>query len=158
MARFYIILNSGSRPFNKKIIFISVTGGYVELQWELGGGVGTIQNTRVPVSDNTRHTVVVKRTAHEATLEVDGKEDHGKAPGLTRVLNADSSIYVGQYILLLLYFSKPVLKNDIIYFTFLDVWTLMHVHAHFSQKSMDIHLRQTSSVPLCCKYPSYCQL
>lgn len=77
-----------------------MNGGYVELEWELGGGVGSIQNTRVQVSDNQRHTVVVKRTALEATLEVDGKEDHGKAPGITQILNADSNIYVGQYIFL----------------------------------------------------------
>lgn len=93
--RFWININSGNHSLYKYIFFISVNGGYVELQWELGGGVGSIQNKRVPVSDNQRHAVVVKRTALEATLEVDGKEDHGKAPGMTQILNADSNIYVG---------------------------------------------------------------
>lgn len=75
-------------------LFILVNGGYIEFLWDLGQGDATVRS-KIFVSDNVRHSVVVKRTGGDVTLEVDRMETFGKSPGITSLLNADSNLYIG---------------------------------------------------------------
>ena len=80
-------------------LFILVNGGYVEFLWDLGQGDATVRS-KIFVSDNVRHSVIVKRTGGDVTLEVDRSETFGKSPGITSLLNADSNLYIGMEICL----------------------------------------------------------
>lgn len=66
------------------------------MSWELGNGPATITSQK-RVDDGNRHVVVMKRSAREGNLKVDGDMSvFGEAPGLMTQLNTNGNIYLGK--------------------------------------------------------------
>lgn len=69
--------------------------GYVELSHELGAGPAVVRSSN-RVDDGKKHTLIVKRSAQQGSLELDSYlPQNGQSPGRLHMLNARGNIYIG---------------------------------------------------------------
>ena len=82
-------------------MFVPVVDGRLEFSFELGSGPAQITTT-VRVDDGSRHRVVVRRTAREGSLELDGvfHETGKSAGGVHQLLNTKGNIFIGNHLFL----------------------------------------------------------
>ena len=80
-------------------MFVPVVDGRLEFSFELGSGPAQITTT-VRVDDGSRHRVVVRRTAREGSLELDGvfHETGKSAGGVHQLLNTKGNIFIGNHL------------------------------------------------------------
>jgi len=74
--------------------------------YELGSGPTKIE-VQVPVNDNKRHRVVLRRNGASGSIELDGGHTaHGGREGGSTQLNAIGNIFIGEYLLAYEIFQK----------------------------------------------------
>ena len=99
-------------------MFVPVVDGRLEFSFELGSGPAQITTT-VRVDDGSRHRVVVRRTAREGSLELDGvfHETGKSAGGVHQLLNTKGNIFIGNHLFCLfrqIIFGICVLEREMI--------------------------------------------
>ncbi|KAK8750302.1 hypothetical protein OTU49_014768 [Cherax quadricarinatus] len=76
-------------------ISVAINRGYVEFSYELGNGPALVRSSG-RVDNGERHTLIVKRTEREGSLQLDTSSPvFGQSPGVLHMLNANGNIYIG---------------------------------------------------------------
>ncbi|XP_028173989.1 basement membrane-specific heparan sulfate proteoglycan core protein isoform X3 [Ostrinia furnacalis] len=81
---------------NGDFILIRIENGVVVMEWNLGGGLSTASIENAYVVDGDRHSLIAKLYEDASVqLTVDGTTRNSTSTGFTKLMNADSNIYVG---------------------------------------------------------------
>ncbi|KAM3968767.1 basement membrane-specific heparan sulfate proteoglycan core protein isoform 3-T3 [Aphomia sociella] len=89
-------LSSPDDYYTGDYILLRVNKGFVELEWDFGGGSSSLTINDVFVVDGERHTVIAKLLPDgDVSLSVDSRYKYAKTEGLQKTMNADSNIYIG---------------------------------------------------------------
>lgn len=78
----------------KDFLMIVLTDGLISMQYELGSGKGLVETTLL-VNDDKPHKIWAKLVEKDGFMQVDDTEFNGTSPGVLKVLNTDSHIYIG---------------------------------------------------------------
>lgn len=83
--------------FAKTHVGFLVEYGYLQFGYDLGSGPAIIHNGHKRVDDGERHSVILKRTGKEGSIEVDNEYiETGSAEGFTNTMNCEGDIYLGK--------------------------------------------------------------
>ncbi|KAJ8737311.1 hypothetical protein PYW07_000582 [Mythimna separata] len=84
-----------SPPYYGDYILLRIDRGFVEFEWDNGGGKSHL-TVNVFVNDGERHQIIVRLLEDgRVSLSVDGRENSGASSGISNIMNADSNIYLG---------------------------------------------------------------
>ncbi|KAK7008549.1 Basement membrane-specific heparan sulfate proteoglycan core protein [Halocaridina rubra] len=92
---FWLGQEPGTAGRGQDFISVAIKGGRVEFSYQLGTGPGLVRSPN-RVDDGERHTLLVKRTGRQGSIELDGTvHEYGQSPGMLHMLNVKGNIYIG---------------------------------------------------------------
>ncbi|XP_066985998.1 basement membrane-specific heparan sulfate proteoglycan core protein [Macrobrachium rosenbergii] len=92
---FWLGQEAGIPGRGQDYVSVAIVDGFVEFAYQLGTGPAFVRS-RNRVNDGERHTLIVKRTGRQGSIELDGSvHEYGESPGMLHMLNTRGNIYIG---------------------------------------------------------------